>query len=84
MYGQISHKSTSRGEEIARVNSIGVTKSINLLEFCKVLVSVMIKGDIPCNVKATNSTGLGLPRQPTAPACMVLPRPPTVQAWFCL
>ena len=34
-----------RGCEIARVNSILITKFINLLLFCSVLGSVVVEGD---------------------------------------
>ena len=38
-------KIDNRGIKIARVNSIRITKSINLLQFCTVLGSFVIEGD---------------------------------------
>ena len=39
-----------QGSKIALVNSILITKSINLLYFCTVLRYVRIEGDFPCIV----------------------------------
>ena len=43
-------KSESRGYKIAGVKSIRITKSINLLQFCMVLGSIVVEGDFPCKV----------------------------------
>ena len=40
-------KFENRDIKIARVNSIHIHKSINLLKFCTVLGSVVIEGDFP-------------------------------------
>ena len=42
MDGRISRKYESRGDKIARVNSILITKSINFLKFYTVLRSVVM------------------------------------------
>ena len=43
-------KSERRGDKIALVNSIRITKSINLYYFCTLLGSIVIVGDFPCTV----------------------------------
>ena len=43
-------KFENRGIKIALVNSIFITKSINLLSFCTVLGFVVIEGNFPCIV----------------------------------
>ena len=50
MDGRILRKFESRGDKIARVKSIRIAKSINLLKFCTVLGSVVIEGAFPCTV----------------------------------
>ena len=43
-------KSESRGIRIALVNSICIAKSINIFQFCMVLMSDVIEGDCPYTV----------------------------------
>ena len=50
IYGRILRKSESRGDKIARVISIRITKSINFLLFCTVLGSGDIDGFIQAPV----------------------------------
>ena len=45
---EFQRKSEGHGDKIARVNSIRITKSINLLKFCTELWSVVVEGDFPC------------------------------------
>ena len=39
---EFSSKSENRGDELARVNSIRITKSINIRSFCKLLGTVVM------------------------------------------
>ena len=55
---EVLRKSDSRGDKIDRVNSIRITKSINLLLFCTLLGSVVIKGDFSCSVHLWKSLWL--------------------------
>ena len=50
MDGQISQIIIESGDKIALVNSIRITKPINLLSFCTVLGSVVTEGDFHCTV----------------------------------
>ena len=49
------NKFENPGIKIARVNSILMTKPINLLSFCTVLGSVVTEGDFPCIVHLKRS-----------------------------
>ena len=48
---EFRRKSESRGDKIARFNSICITKSINLLWFCMGLGSVVMEGDFQCTAQ---------------------------------
>ena len=52
MDGRISQNSESRGDEIARVNSIRFTIYINLLQLCTVMASVTMLAFLKLTVSA--------------------------------